>query len=64
MGNLLRKNYGMERHFLDTEMVGKRARGRQRMRMFYWMTTKLNVRNAKDLEAIARDKEIWRKSKP
>ena len=34
---------------IEIEMMGKRARGRQRMRMFDWMATRLNVRNAKDL---------------
>ena len=64
VGYLLRENDGMERHIIETETVGKRARGRQSMRMFDWMTTRLNVCNAKDLGNIARDKEKWRKSKP
>ena len=64
VGYLLRENDGMERHIIETETVGKRARGRHSMRMFDWMTTRSNVCNAKDLGNIARDKEKWRKSKP
>ena len=45
--HLLRENDGMEHHIIETEIVGKRARGRQRRRMFEWMTTRLNVSNAK-----------------
>ena len=40
VGSLLRENDGMERHIVETEMVGKRARGRQRMRMFDRITTR------------------------
>ena len=55
VGHLLRENDGMEHHIIETEMVGKRTRGRQRMRMFDWMTARLTVLNAKDLGHIARD---------
>ena len=64
VGYLLRENDGMERHIIETGMVSKRARGRQRMRMFDRMTTRLNVCNAKDLGNIAKDKEKSRKGKP
>ena len=63
MGHLLREKDGIERHIIETEMVDKRERGRQRMRMFDWMATRFNVRNAKDLGDIARDRGKWRKSK-
>ena len=61
--HLVRENDGMEHQIIETEMVGKRARGRPRKRMFEWMTTRLNVRNAKNLGDIAIDREKWRKSK-
>ena len=54
---------GMERHIIENELVGKRARGRQRMMVCDWMTTRLNVCNVKDLGNIARDREKWRKCK-
>ena len=63
MGHLLSENNEIVHHFIETGMVGKRARGRQRMMMFEWMTTRLNVHNIKDLGNIARDREQWRKSK-
>ena len=34
MGHILRENNGMERQIIETEMVGKKARGRQTMMMF------------------------------
>jgi len=52
--HLLRENDGMERHIIETEMVSKRGKGRQRTRMFDWITTRLNMHNAKDLGHIAR----------
>jgi len=56
MGHLLRKNDGMEHHIIETEMVGKRLSGQQRIRMFDWVTMRLHVHNAKDLGNIARDR--------
>ena len=41
VGHVLREDDGMERN--RAELVGKRARGRQRMKMFNWMKKRLNL---------------------
>ena len=59
---LLRETNGMERNIIETELVSKRVRGRQRVMMFDWMTMKFNLYNVKDLGSIEKDRQKWRKS--
>ena len=63
-GHVLREQEGIERHIIETELEGRRARGRQRMKLFDWMKNRLNVKNEKDLRNVAIDRKKWRKKKP
>ncbi|ROT60779.1 endonuclease-reverse transcriptase [Penaeus vannamei] len=52
IGHLLREDQGMERHIIETELGGKRAKGRQRMKMLDWMKNRLSVQKEQDLGEI------------
>lgn len=45
-------------------MAGKRERGRQRLKMLYWMMKRLRVKVGKQLGKIARDRKRWKESVP
>lgn len=42
IGDFCRENYRREHYMMETELVGKRAKGRQKMKMFDWMRKRLN----------------------
>ena len=48
---------GTERNILEAEMAGKRARGRQRLKMLDWMMDRLRVEVGKQLANVARDRK-------
>ena len=56
VGHLLREDSGLERHVIVTELDGKSAKGRPRMKMFDWMKRRLNVRREEDMMDVARDR--------
>ena len=45
---VLREDDGVERHIIETERDGKRARERQRIAMLDWMRRRANVRDEKE----------------
>ena len=49
IGNVLRREGGIERNILEAEMAGKRARGRQRLKVLDWMMEKLRIKDGKQL---------------
>ena len=61
-GHLLREDSGMERHVIVTELDGKRAKGRLRMKMLDWMKRRLNVRREEDMMDVARDRQRWKRT--
>ena len=56
VSHLLREDSGMERHVIVTELDGKSAKGRPRMKMLDWMKRRLNVRRETDMMDVARDR--------
>ena len=48
---------GIGRNILGAEMAGKRARGRQRVKMLEWMMERLRVEDGKQLGKVARDRK-------
>ena len=41
-------------------MAGKRARGRQSLKILDWMVERLRVEDGKQLGNFSRDRKIWR----
>ena len=58
----LREDSGMERHVIVTELDGKSAKGRPRMKMLDWMKRRLNVRREEDMMDVARDRQRWKRT--
>lgn len=63
IGHLLTEDQGMERHIIETELGGKKAKGRQRIKMLDWMKNRLSVQKEQDLGEVARDRDKWRRRK-
>ena len=63
IGHELRRG-GIEKNIIEAEMAGKRARGRQRLKMLDWMMRKLCVKEEKQLTKFARDRMNWRSAPP
>ena len=63
VGHELRRG-GIEKNILEAEMTRKRARGRQRVKMFDWITERFRVKDGKELANVARDRKRWRKREP
>jgi len=64
VGHELRREGGIEKNILEVEMTGKRARGRQRLKMFDWIMERFRVKDGKQLANVARDRKRWRKREP
>ena len=60
VGHKLRREGGIEKNVLEAEMTGKRARGRQRLKMLDWIMEKFRVKDVKQLANFARDRKRWR----
>ena len=60
VGHPLRENKGIERHILENETDGRRARGRQRLRMLDWMCRAMGVDSTIGLREQAMDQSLWR----
>ena len=45
-------------------MGGKRARGRQRLKMLDWMKERLRVEGCRQLSNVARDRKKWKERAP
>ena len=61
IGHLLRETEGVERHILENEADGRRARGRQRTKMLDWMRKEMGVRSNIELQEKAMDRGAWRR---
>ena len=48
---------GIEKNILEAEITGKRARGRQRLKMLDWIMEKFRVKDGKQLANVARDRK-------
>jgi len=53
VGHELRREGGIEKNILEAEMTGKRARGRQRLKMLDWIMERFRVKNGKQLANVA-----------
>ena len=62
VGHLLREDSGMERHVIVTELDGKSAKGRPRMKMLDWTKRRLHVRREDDMMDVARDRQRWKRT--
>ena len=45
-------------------MTGKRAKGRQRLKMLDWIMERFRVKDGKQLANVARDRNRWREREP
>ena len=64
VGHDLRIEGGIEKNILEAEMTGKRARGRQRLKMVAWIMERTRVKDGKKLVNVARDRKRWREREP
>ena len=55
---------GIDRIILEAEMAGKRARGRQRLKMLDWMKERLRVEDCRQLGNVAGDRQKWKEREP
>ena len=62
IGLELRREGENEEKIMEAEIVGRRARGTQRPKIFDWMMKKLNVRDGKRLDETARHRRNWSES--
>ena len=60
IGYVLREG-GIEKRVVEGELTEKKARGRQRQKMFDNMKTRLEIKTVKDLVQVAKDRERWRR---
>ena len=54
---------GIEKNILEAEMTGKRAGGRQRLKMLGWIMERFRVEDGKQLANVARDRKRWRENR-
>ena len=64
VGHELRREGVIEKNILEAEMTGKRARGRQRLKMLDWIMETFRVKDGEQLANVARDKKRWREREP
>ena len=57
VGHELRREGGIEKNILEAEMGGKRARGRQRLKMLDWMMARWRVKDGKQLGKVAMNRK-------
>ena len=63
-GHELRREGGIEKNILEAEMIRKRARGRQRLKMLDWIMERFRVKDWKQLADVERDRKRWREREP
>ena len=61
---MLRREGGIEKNILEAEMGGKRARGRQRLKMLDWMMERLRIKDGKQLGNVAMNRKRWKTKEP
>ena len=54
----------MEKNILEAEMTGKRASGRQRLKVLDCIMKRFRVKNGKQLANVARYRKRWREREP
>ena len=64
VGHVLRREGGIEKNILEAEMGGKRARGRQRLKMLDWMMERLRIKDGKQLGIVAMNRKRWIDKEP
>ena len=64
VGHELRREGGIEKIIWVAELTGKRARGRQRLKMLVWIMERFRVKDGEQLANVARDRKRWREREP
>ena len=64
VGHVLRREGWIEKNILEAEMGGKRARGRQRLKMLDWMMERLRIKGGKQLGNVAMNRKRWKEKEP
>ena len=64
VGHVLRREGEIEKNILEAEMGGKRARGRQRLKMLDWMMERLRIKDGKQLGIVAMNRKRWKDKEP
>jgi len=60
----LRREGRIEKNILEAKMTGKRARGRQRLKVLDCIMERFRVKDGKQLVKVARDRKRWREREP
>ena len=62
--HVLRREGAIEKNILEAEMGGKRAKGRQKLKMLDWMMERLRIKDGKQSGNVAMNRKRWKEKEP